>query len=87
MMSCKAHGVIDVDLAVGCPDCVELLRAVAQAAHEEVVFTYRHPHAADRGEVWTEHAKTPKFHKAMKAYWAALKTIGEKVKKKTRKKK
>ena len=86
MRSCKAHGIIDADIAVGCPECVVLLRSVAQAAHEEITFTYSHPLAAERGKVWVERGEVPKLYKAMRAYWDALKASGKTVKKKPRKK-
>jgi hypothetical protein len=87
MIFCKVHGEINPDIAVGCPECVDLLRNIAQAVHDEVTFTYSHPLAAERGEVWTEDQKAPKLYLAMKAYWKALKASGRKVRKNTRKKK
>lgn len=87
MMDCKAHGSWDPKRESGCPECVVLLRAVAEAATEEVVFTYSHPMAADRGHVWTDYEKTPKFYKAMKAYWQALEKASGPIPEKSKRKK
>ena len=86
-IECKAHGAWNPLRGSGCPQCVVLLRAVAEAASEEVVFTYSHPMAADRGQVWTDYEKTPKFYKAMKAYWQAMETAGQPIVGKSKRKK
>lgn len=78
MRVCKAHGEYDPKGQWGCPECIRLLVDIAEAASEEVVFSYSHPMAADRGQVWTEYTKTPKFYRAMKAYWQALEVAQEK---------
>lgn len=71
MMNCRIHGDWDNRSISGCPACVPLLRAIAEAAHEELEFTYSHPLAAMRGEVWTDRKKCPKLYKAMREYWKA----------------
>lgn len=78
MRSCKAHGQYDPKRQWGCPECVVLLLNVAKAAYKEVVFTYSHPMAADRGQVWTEYKKTPNLYRAMKSYCEALEVAKKK---------
>lgn len=72
MMNCRIHGEWDNRSISGCPSCVALLRKVVEAAHEELEFTYSHPNAAARGEVWVDRKKCPKLYKAMQEYWKAM---------------
>jgi len=82
MMNCLSHGDWDNRRVSGCPACVVLLRALAEAAHEELEFTYSHPNAAMRGQVWTERKRCPKFYKAMQEYWKARRAEARKPAKK-----
>jgi hypothetical protein len=50
-------------------DLRDFMDAAAEAAHAlmtEVEFTYSHPDAAMRGEVWVDRQKVPKLYQA---YW------------------
>lgn len=50
-------------------DLQDFMDAAVEAAHAlmtEVEFTYSHPDAAQRGEVWVDRQKVPKLYQA---YW------------------
>ncbi len=63
---CAYHGTVEPIKGLMCPECIGLLQEIARAVHEEIEFTYSHPDAAHRGEVWVAVSKAPKLFAAIK---------------------